>query len=118
MLGTLLGNKIKAKGISERQAAREIGVAPTTVGRILAGESVDVDTLVKVCEWIGVSPSTILDSFVSSDYNARILALLEAYPELSEILLSVIEKMKAGKIDPSFMKDIVAYIAYRSGDKV
>ncbi len=118
MLPVLLKNRIRAKEISERQAAREIGVAPTTVSRILAGESVDIDTLVKVCAWIGVSPSIILDTYVSDDYQAQIVALLGAYPELSEILLSVIEKMKAGKIEPSFIKDIVAYIAFRSGERV
>lgn len=39
-----------------RAAAKEIGISPTTLSRIERGHIPDLNTLDKVCDWIGVNP--------------------------------------------------------------
>jgi transcriptional regulator with XRE-family HTH domain len=57
-LGNLLQQKRGSKGI--RAAAGEIGVSPATLSRIENGRVPDLDTLRKVCGWLGVDPAEYL----------------------------------------------------------
>lgn len=52
---------ITARDVSDRQTAREAGVAPSTLTRcVRQGKNPDVDTLARLCDWAGLS----LDAFV------------------------------------------------------
>ena len=57
-LGNLLQKKRGSMGI--RAAAGEIGVSPATLSRIENGRVPDLDTLRKVCRWLGVDPARYL----------------------------------------------------------
>lgn len=47
-----LHSAIRARGITQRQTAREAGVSPSSITRILSnGKSPDVDTLAALCAW-------------------------------------------------------------------
>lgn len=54
-LGNLLQQKRGSMGI--RAAAGEIGISPATLSRIEHGSLPDLDTLRKVCRWLGVDPA-------------------------------------------------------------
>jgi len=43
-----------------RAAAGEIGISPATLSRIENGRVPDLDTLKKVCTWLGVNPAAYL----------------------------------------------------------
>jgi transcriptional regulator with XRE-family HTH domain len=57
-LGNLLQKKRSSMGL--RAAAGEIGVSPATLSRIENGRVPDLDTLRKVCRWLGVDPAGYL----------------------------------------------------------
>lgn len=57
-LGDMLLIKRGNSGI--RSVAEEIGISAATLSRIERGYTADVDTLKKVCDWLGVELSTIL----------------------------------------------------------
>jgi transcriptional regulator with XRE-family HTH domain len=54
-LGNLLQRKRGSMGI--RAAAGEIGISPATLSRIENGSLPDLETLRKVCRWLGVDPA-------------------------------------------------------------
>lgn len=118
ILPSLLRDKIKSMNISEREASRRSGVSPTTIGRILKGESVDVDTLVKVCNWLGVSPSIVLDAYRPDNLEARIAAILQARPDLANVFQGVMDRIESDKIPSSVMDDVIAYINYRTSREI
>ncbi len=57
-LGNLLQQRRGSMGI--RAAAGEIGISPATLSRIENGRVPDLDTLRKVCRWLGVDPAEYL----------------------------------------------------------
>jgi transcriptional regulator with XRE-family HTH domain len=54
-LGNLLQQKRGSMGI--RAAAGEIGISPATLSRVEHGRVPDLDTLQKVCRWLGIDPA-------------------------------------------------------------
>jgi transcriptional regulator with XRE-family HTH domain len=57
-LGNLLQQRRGSMGI--RAAAGEIGISAATLSRIEHGRVPDVETLGKVCKWLGVDPADYL----------------------------------------------------------
>src|SRR5207249_7254287 len=57
-LGQMVQRKRGSMGI--RAAAGEIGISPATLSRIENGRVPDLDTLKKICAWLGVDPSAYL----------------------------------------------------------
>ena len=58
LLGQMLQRKRGSMGV--RAAAGEIGISPATLSRIENGRVPDLDTLKKVCAWLGVDPAAYL----------------------------------------------------------
>ncbi len=58
ILGQILQRKRGSMGV--RAAAGEIGISPATLSRIENGRVPDLDTLKKVCTWLGVDPGEYL----------------------------------------------------------
>lgn len=57
-LGQMIQRKRGSMGI--RAAASEIGISPATLSRIENGRVPDLETLRKVCAWVGVDPAVYL----------------------------------------------------------
>ena len=57
-LGRLIQRKRGSMGI--RAAAGEIGISPATLSRIENSRVPDLETLKKVCAWLGVDPAAYL----------------------------------------------------------
>lgn len=83
-----------------RDAAREIGgISPSTLSRIEQGHIPDVETFIKVCQWLGEPTETfVIPAEQSSRANSgqqKIIAHLRADKALSpktvEMLVKVIE---------------------------
>jgi len=108
VLEVILKNKIAQKRLSIRSAALEIGIAHTTLNRILAGGNIDLDTILKISEWIGVKPSELLQ--LETD---DVSLLVSSIPGLKEILAEAAEKIQTGELDISALADITAYAKFR-----
>jgi len=93
-LSEMLKSKRGSKGL--RAISAEIGgVSAPTLSRIEQGNLPDIDTFLKICNWLEVSPDffTIKDNTVVSSKN-QVVAHLRAdrtlNPETAEALISMI----------------------------
>ena len=117
LLGKLIQDKITEQGISKRAAGRETGTSYTTIDRVLIGEPIDVETLIKLCTWLNVAPSYIMDSFLPGDKttNEKLAALIDRKPELKPIFDQVVKRILEGTLSDGALDEIVRYAAYRVG---
>jgi transcriptional regulator with XRE-family HTH domain len=116
MLSTLLQQEMKARGLSSHGVAAEIGTSHTTVLRALKGERIDVDTLIKLANWLHVPPSELLNSMVDgAEFSTatQLSAILARSPELEAELKDALERVKADQLDPSVIRDIISFAAYK-----
>jgi len=114
-LSEIIEDKLKKDGISIREASRQVGVSATTISRIMNKESIDVETLVRVCEWLNVSPSDIIDSELNDEraMGSRIAAILQTNPEISEVFVEALNRLEQGRLDLDTMRDIVSYATWK-----
>ena len=117
MLTSLLASALKSKGLSAREAAKQIGVAHTTVTRILKGKQVDLPTVELVSKWLGVNVSDILGVNRSDSIAAKIALLVESSPALGGVLAEAVSQWEAGQLDEEDIREIIAYANYRIGAK-
>ncbi len=115
MLKAKLAQEMKNKGLSTRQVAKEIGTSHTTILRALRGEIVDMATIMKVSEWLGVKPATLINSLASTKaaLPEKIAVMLGNYPHLEEEFSKAINAISAGTVEPEIIENIAAYAAYR-----
>jgi DNA-binding Xre family transcriptional regulator len=116
MLKELVEARLKDQRLSVRQAAQELGISHTTIHRVLAGEAIDLDTVIKLCKWLGVRPSDILDVDAADETTsaaATIALVIAQEPRLGALLTDLSKDLKAGNVSPEDVKDIVAYALYR-----
>jgi lambda repressor-like predicted transcriptional regulator len=115
-----LKEKLQKEGISIRGAAREIGVSHTTLLRVLDNQPIDVDTLVKTCDFIGIAPSFVLDT-MSSDKHASLEAKMKMiarrYPRVEAVFEEALRRLEAGEVEQQAVDDLVSFAAYRLGIK-
>ncbi len=73
-LGSLLQKKRGSMGI--RAAAAEIGISAATLSRIEHGRVPDLETLRKVCAWLGVDPAGYLGASATAQPSAPALQVV------------------------------------------
>ncbi len=112
MLSNLLLTKMRERGMSARAVSREIGIAHTTLNRILAGKGADLSTLELMAKWLGVELSTIIGT-TEGDLAKQVALLIEAEPALAEVFTEAVQGVLNGKYSNKDIEDIVAYAAFR-----
>jgi len=115
MLSKLLKEKCQKLSLSSRQAAHKVGVSHATILRVLKGDVVDIETLIKLSGWLNVKPSTALNSFVlSPDALAdRVAVVIERHPQLRDVFSRAVKAIIEEDVDPSLIDDIAGYAAYK-----
>lgn len=61
MLPKLLTERQRKDGLSNRAVSREIGVSHSTISRALNGDQLDMATLEKFADFLGIPVSSLLD---------------------------------------------------------
>lgn len=87
--------KSKRGSIGLRTLANEIGVSASTLSRIEQGNLPDIDTYLKLCEWLEVSSDFFTKSAVKKDNDqVNVIAHLRADknlpPKTAEALIQMI----------------------------
>ncbi len=115
MLKEKLSQEMKKKLQSTHQVAKEIGTSHTTILRALRGEIVDMKTILKFSEWMGVKPATLVNSLADTRAALpdQIAVMLGKYPRLEEEFAKAIKAIVAGTVEPEIIEDIAAYAAFR-----
>lgn len=73
----------------------------------------DMRTIVKVCEFLGISVSDALNMSDDRDLSSRIAAILEIEPKLKEVFEEAISRVESGKASAELIHDIVLYANYK-----
>ena len=115
MIGTLLKEALTKKGLSTRQASEMTGIGHSTIARIIRGEWIDLETLVKLCDWLEISPATALNTLGNGKdvVVSSIATLIEAEPKLGQTFADAIRDVENGTLQPDDLRDIVAYATYK-----
>lgn len=86
----------QARGLSWRQAAKEIGVSPSLLSRLANGQRPDADGFLTLARWLGMPP----EDFVAGDQPARppelaaqVVPLLRAEADLTPEDLRYLEEV-------------------------
>ena len=115
MLPKLLAEKQRKDGLSNRAASREVGVSHSTISRALNGDQLDMATMEKFADFLGVSVSSLLDMEMSGadGLAAKIDVMVLQKPELAKVFEEAIDLILDDKMDPSVFEDLVAYASFR-----
>ncbi len=115
MLKSLLAEKMRKDQLSARDAARQIGISHTTVNRVLDGDIPNVENLVAISNWLGITVATALgvETGTKDDVAARVALLIEAEPRLKELFGSLVKDYRDGRLTSEDIEDIFAYATYR-----
>jgi transcriptional regulator with XRE-family HTH domain len=114
MLQIVLKNAMDQRKLSSHKAAEAIGVSHTTILRALRGEAVDVETIIKIANFLHIRPSELLNSMsTETGLPDQLAALLSHSPELENELKGAVERAQAGQLDPAVIRDIVSYALYK-----
>ena len=116
-LQILLKEELDKRHLSFRAAAREISVAHTTLIRIINGEPCDVPTLQKIAAWLGVAPSSLVDTMdqANTELSTAIAAVISAEPKLAIVFLEASKRLSKGEMTPQELRELVYYAAFRFG---
>jgi transcriptional regulator with XRE-family HTH domain len=101
------------RNLSSHTAAEEIGTSHTTILRALRGDNIDVDTIIKIANWLKIRPSELLNSMSDTSLADQIAVLLSHSPELEDELKDAAERVKAGALDRAVLQDIISYALYK-----
>lgn len=116
MIRKLLIDEIKWRGLSVRGAAKEIGVAHTTLIRLLDNMPVDLETLRKVCSWLNVEIATVLNSPERSDKGLleKFTVVLERNPGLYRLFEDYYNKTENSEVSLLDLEEILAFMIFRA----
>lgn len=114
MLVNVVTQKIREKSLSVRGAAREIGIAHTTLQRFLAGKPYDMDTVLKICKFLDIAPEAALNSLPNTTdrYNDLVI-ILESEPYIAHVLLTSIEDYRSNRLTKEDLLQIMEFIAFK-----
>ena len=108
------------KGISLRQAAREVGISHTAITRAAEGVQIDLETVVRICNWLGVSPNDVLGTMGVNDQVmiSQVVALIQSEPKLAQLFTDAFKDVEADKLSLDDLRDILNYATYRLKNRV
>lgn len=118
MLSNLITTKMKEDQLSIRGAAKKCGISHATLIRAIDGEQLDLSTISKICNWLDVLLSDVVDTEGKNSTTARKIAMLvDRHPKLRDAFTEALERYENGEIDADLIEELIAYITFRMGKK-
>lgn len=108
-IAALLQARMHQHELGSREAASLIGITHTTLIRALKSNSMDLPTVIKLAHWLGVQPSTLLDTTAADPTVAYIASLLELNPQLKDLFCQV------ENVSPAVAQETLSYMVFRAG---
>ena len=113
-LSELLRKRLETEGLSVRDAGQLIGVSHSTVARAVNGETVEVDTLVKIANFLGIPVKNILEPKDDPDaILEQVMMVISIEPELSRVFSEIAQKIVDKQLDKKVLSEVAAFAAYR-----
>jgi transcriptional regulator with XRE-family HTH domain len=111
MFQTLLKAEIERRKLSYRKAAREIGIAHTTlIGAARGNRTLDTETAMAICQWLGVPVSAAIDD--AESVYAAVALVVRSSPVLVKAFEQAAQNVKNGILAPEDFDELVRYAAY------
>jgi transcriptional regulator with XRE-family HTH domain len=116
---TILENELERRGLSLRQAAKEIGISHTTLNGARNGtRTIDTITAMKIARWIGIPLSELMGDAQVEDPERKatvqaIQIILEAVPELEQVFLDAAKELEAGTLSLGDFRELVEFAAFK-----
>jgi len=119
MLIDLMNQKMQKENMSERELARRMNVAPTTIARLKKGEFIDLETMYKICNWLGVNVASALNERGITDdaLAAKMSLLIEANPDLRGLFTDMMRDFAESDLSVEDVREIIQYATYRISSK-
>jgi DNA-binding Xre family transcriptional regulator len=115
MLQRILQDEIRSRGISIREASRQIGISHTTLFRVLDGKQLDLPTIELICKWLGIKANEVLRLPESQSPTTadKLAVLISRNPRLSAAMDRLVALYEDKQIEAVIVSDVLAYIAFR-----
>lgn len=114
-LRAMLAEKKDKENLGYRTIGKQSGVPFTSLNRFMVHDSyLSVDNIVRLCEWLGVSPAMVLDGFGDNENSRKsgMIAIMQRYPALEEVLLEIESRVTEGELDPEIIDDVAQYAEF------
>jgi transcriptional regulator with XRE-family HTH domain len=115
-LKLLVEKMLEREHLSVRAAGDRLGVSHTTIHRLLDGESLDLSSVIKICNALGVKPATALNAEATDEDTSVvsvIAAIIETEPRLATLFADLAHDFQEGTVSSDDVLDIVSYAGYR-----
>jgi transcriptional regulator with XRE-family HTH domain len=114
-LATLLEAELTRRKLPYRKAAREIGIAHTTLIAAARGNrTLDTRTTLAICRWLGLPIDAALPAATDLDESlyAAVYLVVKSSPALVEIFQQAARDIQTGNLQPADFDELVHYAAY------
>ena len=113
-LATLLRQRLDVEGLSVRDAGEKIGVSHSTVARAVNGEAVNIDTLIRICDFLNVPVVSILNIRGDKDeLMEEMMTMISIEPELADVFSEISKDLTKGRINSNILFEIAAFAQFR-----
>jgi len=114
-LAKLLKERMDEEKLSVRAAAKLIGgVSHSTVARVINGETVEVDTLIRICDFLKIPVAEVLDLEEGPrELIGKIRKLVSFEPELGEVFKKIADGIIDEEIDREILSEVTAFASFR-----
>lgn len=72
MIGALIGLYRRVNNLTTKQLAEQIGISPSTLNRVEAGKDCDLDTMLKMIQWLFKAPKKLEQAEMTLEQAERI----------------------------------------------
>lgn len=112
--GDLVKKKMEEENLSLRTAGKQAGVAHTTIDRVIKGESVDLSTMEKISQWVGIAVSDALDMKNKEEgIKGEIATLIALNPEFEEVFSAIASEIAKGNLSTDILIELTGFASYR-----
>lgn len=89
-----LGDYLKSKNMKYIDLQRELALSPSMTAKFTKNRTMSTDTLNKVCEYLKVQPSDIMEWIPDEEYNKANAELIAIDAQIAELMAKKKELQK------------------------
>ncbi len=80
-----LGNYLKSKNMKYIDLQRNLGLSPSVIAKFQKNRTISTETLNKICEYLRIQPSEIMEWIPDSDYEKISVEKREIEKQIAEL---------------------------------